>query len=59
MNAIKRNYQYKIQNGLRQGKTSKQEDDSVKLAIAAVVVIILLCITLFVVGVINDFKITP
>lgn len=59
MNTIKRNYQYKIKNGLRQGKTSKQEDDSVKLAIAAVVVIILLCITLFVVGVINDFKITP
>lgn len=56
MNAIKRNYQYKIQNGLRQGKTSKQEDDSVKLVIAAVVVIILLCITLFVVGVIHDFK---
>jgi len=59
MNTIKRNYQYKIARELRQGKTNKQEDDSVKLAIAAVVVIILLCITLFVVGVINDFKITP
>ena len=57
MNTIKRNYQYKIQNGLRQGKTSKQEDDSVKLVIAAVVVIILLCITLFVVGIVHDFRI--